>query len=631
MDHATTNTQLKSRWLILSVLAVTLFINTGILSAHKITFDESRYVAVYNQLLYRGGPNTLIDTELNLDFYVAYGEMYITRVAHVGWYNYMLYFTPYTPSVTDPVGRVVITFDNLQQYVRIDVSTDGTPVHDNAYLRVSYYKDTNPTNPIYTHDGPGQNIEYTDAQNGIKMLIVDTKYAENNIEELEFYELGQSSQTYPPSGVVALSNYSGAIPVAWQIPTSGQSAASVSEPYFNPKKNPIILGSSSEQSSHTLALQYYKIYRSTSQNGTYTQIATNITHPYYRDANVTNGQTYYYKVKAVYDAGESDFSNSASATALSNGNTIASGWAGSAPTLDGVIGSGEWSAAGVADITAPGESNSVTLYVMNNNEYLYLAVDDMGNTSLNQYDTFALIFDENHDWEWPSSNTGEEGILQVYWNSGATHAYQAFYGQWPDQVYGSAWSVPAGVNYSISSSSGHLKFEIRLNLTTGPLNVSAGDVFNVFFYTYEGGSGTFTGIWPKETIENLPSLASGYAWAHGAFSYGEMKMSDNTGVEDRRNTLPSALELSQNYPNPFNASTMIPYYLPGDTHITLQVVDSQGRTVRVLENDTVKRAGNHTARWDGTDDRGFSVASGIYIVRLKADASVYQRKLILIK
>ncbi|MFC1502384.1 hypothetical protein ACFL6A_03125, partial [bacterium] len=201
--------KLKSTYLMLSILVIVLFINIGNLTAETITFDEPRYVAVAGVHLYRGGPNTLIDPVSKLNFYVAYGEMYVTRVSHVGWYNYMLYFTPYYPSGTDPAGRVVITFDELQQYVRIDVSTDGTPVHDNAYLRVSYYKDTNPENPIYTHDGPGENIEYTDTQNGIKMLIVDTKYAENNIEELEFYELGQSSQTYPPSGVVALSNYSG--------------------------------------------------------------------------------------------------------------------------------------------------------------------------------------------------------------------------------------------------------------------------------------------------------------------------------------------------------------------------------------------------------------------------------------
>ncbi|MBN2103683.1 T9SS type A sorting domain-containing protein [bacterium] len=159
--------------------------------AHTITFDEDRYKAVYNAYLWRGGSNTLTDTWFGLNFFVAYGEMYVTRLAHVGWYNYMLFFSPKIPSGWDPRGRVVITFDEQQRYVRIDASSDFHPVGDpaTAYFRISFYRNTNPVNPLYTGGNDDTGVEYTNTDVGIKMLIVDTHYTENNIEELEFYAL----------------------------------------------------------------------------------------------------------------------------------------------------------------------------------------------------------------------------------------------------------------------------------------------------------------------------------------------------------------------------------------------------------------------------------------------------------
>ncbi|MFC1569039.1 sugar-binding protein [bacterium] len=182
--------KIKSNKLFYSVLTILLLVSIGNLYAHTITFDEQRYKDVAGTKLYRGGPNTLFDTQLGLDFYVAYGQMEIVNFQSGGLDNYMLYFTPFisSPPTTDPLSRIVITFNELQRYVRINLGTDGTPVHANPYLRVSYYKSTQPSNALYFEDGGG-NIEYTNTTDGIKMLIVDTKFAENDIFELEFYAL----------------------------------------------------------------------------------------------------------------------------------------------------------------------------------------------------------------------------------------------------------------------------------------------------------------------------------------------------------------------------------------------------------------------------------------------------------
>jgi hypothetical protein len=91
----------------------------------------------------------------------------------------------------------------------------------------------------------------------------------------------------------------------------------------------------------------------------------------------------------------------------------------------------------------------------------------------------------------------------------------------------------------------------------------------------------------------------------------------------------TSLELS-NYPNPFNPRTEIIYSLPSDAEVTLTVYNILGREViRLVEG--VKTAGEHRIEWDGRDDTGREVASGIYLYRLQADAASTTKKMILLK
>ena len=75
-----------------------------------------------------------------------------------------------------------------------------------------------------------------------------------------------------------------------------------------------------------------------------------------------------------------------------------------------------------------------------------------------------------------------------------------------------------------------------------------------------------------------------------------------------------------NYPNPFNATTVIPFHVDGDAGrarpVTLQIVDVTGRRVRTLVQRPLT-PGPHTRVWDGTDDGGRAVASGIYLSHLR--------------
>jgi len=91
-----------------------------------------------------------------------------------------------------------------------------------------------------------------------------------------------------------------------------------------------------------------------------------------------------------------------------------------------------------------------------------------------------------------------------------------------------------------------------------------------------------------------------------------------------------SISLAQNYPNPFNPSTRIGFVLPAASRVAMAIYDSAGRCVRtVLDRDL--GGGSHEVIWDGCDDGGKIVASGVYYCRLSAGKQSLSRKLVLLK
>lgn len=88
--------------------------------------------------------------------------------------------------------------------------------------------------------------------------------------------------------------------------------------------------------------------------------------------------------------------------------------------------------------------------------------------------------------------------------------------------------------------------------------------------------------------------------------------------------------LSQNYPNPFNPVTVIEYSLEAETQVSLRVYNVTGQLVCSLV-DGGKTAGLHRVVWDGRDDRGREVASGVYFYRLQTESHQESRKMILLR
>lgn len=101
-----------------------------------------------------------------------------------------------------------------------------------------------------------------------------------------------------------------------------------------------------------------------------------------------------------------------------------------------------------------------------------------------------------------------------------------------------------------------------------------------------------------------------------------------TGIED--SPIPAVFGLEQNYPNPFNPETTIRYHLPRETDVSLKIYNTLGMTVKTLVNGN-QTAGSRSAIWDGTNDAGQKVSSGVYVYRLRAGTDVKTKKMILIK
>ncbi len=94
--------------------------------------------------------------------------------------------------------------------------------------------------------------------------------------------------------------------------------------------------------------------------------------------------------------------------------------------------------------------------------------------------------------------------------------------------------------------------------------------------------------------------------------------------------IPATFGLSQNYPNPFNPTTSISYSIPEESHVAITIYSILGREVRTLVSN-VQPAGRYTLHWDGKDNFGRGVASGVYFYRMETKSFAAVRKMLFIK
>jgi hypothetical protein len=105
---------------------------------------------------------------------------------------------------------------------------------------------------------------------------------------------------------------------------------------------------------------------------------------------------------------------------------------------------------------------------------------------------------------------------------------------------------------------------------------------------------------------------------------------NTVGVALEPGSTPTEFSLSQNFPNPFNPTTTIEVNLPMQGYLTLKVFDVLGREVRSFEYEKAS-AGVHRIVWDGTNQRGIPVASGVYFYHARVGEKTAVRQMLLLK
>ena len=106
---------------------------------------------------------------------------------------------------------------------------------------------------------------------------------------------------------------------------------------------------------------------------------------------------------------------------------------------------------------------------------------------------------------------------------------------------------------------------------------------------------------------------------------------DVTMMTEQSNAIiPDKFALYQNYPNPFNPNTTIQFDLPQSGKVSIKIFNIRGELVRTLIQSQVN-AGSHTVNWDGRDDNGKNIASGLYIYQLTVNGFNATKKLLMIK
>ena len=103
------------------------------------------------------------------------------------------------------------------------------------------------------------------------------------------------------------------------------------------------------------------------------------------------------------------------------------------------------------------------------------------------------------------------------------------------------------------------------------------------------------------------------------------------GIDDDVKVNPYEYALHDNFPNPFNPETQIRFSLGGQENVKLVIYNIMGRQVRTLANGDSFNSGFHVVNWDGRDNIGEKVATGMYIYRIKAGDFIADKKMLLVK
>ena len=185
-------------------------------------------------------------------------------------------------------------------------------------------------------------------------------------------------------------------------------------------------------------------------------------------------------------------------------------------------------------------------------------------------------------------------------------------------VYAIAFDSNTGTLYGLARDDGSFVPKLAtLNVCTGEVTI----IGNIEL----GSSPT---EYTEYLAEGIAIDSRGKLWA--GTSYGISRFEPQPTFIETHEQIPAKFALRQNYPNPFNSETTIEFTLPQECKINLVIYNIMGQKVRTLLSENIM-AGHYHVRWDGRDEYGKSVSSGIYFAHLRMGSNKATLRMMLLK
>jgi hypothetical protein len=281
---------------------------------------------------------------------------------------------------------------------------------------------------------------------------------------------------------------------------------------------------------------------------------------------------------------------------------------------------------GVPDST---RKASATVTIMS--EALVDSADPDGNSGLGILATDGDLYGNTFSWTDGTpvaTGTDVEGSI---WMAGIGNGYRwkvpASTTTRTFTLYAGMWCAQMRLSASLSDGSAPAQAWLRLNREIGGPPAD-GNISSYFVeFAAAADEETLTVEW---TIESDPDPVASYGgWSNGPVRAVTLR-EGLVGVEASGDLIPEGFALAQNYPNPFNPSTTIRFTIPQREVVRLSIYDLTGREVRALVQAPYA-AGEHSFIWNGRNDAGIVLPSGVYFYRMEAGEYTVTRKLMFLK
>ncbi len=226
-----------------------------------------------------------------------------------------------------------------------------------------------------------------------------------------------------------------------------------------------------------------------------------------------------------------------------------------------------------------------------------------------------------------SYGAGYTDVYLIKTNSTGDTLWTRTYGGWGDDRGYSACLAADGTYIIIGATesfgAGNLDIYLIKTTMTGE---------TIWTKTFGGSSSDYGRMVFQDRDGGYILIGDGYSYTYGGADMYLFKIQgEMTSVDDNDNAiLPEGFELGQNYPNPFNMTTAIEYILPRHSTVTLAIYNILGQVVHEWPAQS-RPMGSHIVQWDGRNDAGIDVASGVYFYRLAADDFIETKKMVLLK